>query len=148
MMSPISEILAHKGGDLVTAAPDSTVADSVRRMSKRKMGSMLITEGDRLVGIFTERDVMIRVVDAERDPKTTPVSEVMTPAPQCVSTFITAENAMHVISEKRIRHLPVLEDDRLVGMITIGDLARWLARSQKGQMENLVRAVKNVSLGA
>ncbi len=146
MQSLLSEIIAHKGGDIHAVSPEASVIDSVRKMTELGIGALLVMEGERLLGIFTERDVLVRVVGGNLDPEATRVAQVMTPDPQCVSTFLTVENAMHVISEKRFRHLPVLDGDRLAGMVAIGDLARWLARSQKGRLDDLIRAVETVTL--
>lgn len=146
MLNQLNDILDRKGRDLHFISPQASVLDAVQKMKDMGMGALLITEQDRLVGIFTERDLMVRVVAAGLDPGATPVAQVMTADPQCVSPFITVENAMHVITEKRFRHLPVVEGDRLVGLISIGDLARWMVGSQKAQLEELVRAVKNVTL--
>ena len=146
MQSLLNEIIAHKGGALYTVSPDASVSEATRQMAERSIGALLVTEGEQIVGIFTERDLLVRVVNEELDPKTTPISKVMSPDPKCVSTFITLENAMHVMSEKKFRHLPVLEDDRLAGLVSIGDLARWLARSQTGRLDDLIRAVTSVSL--
>lgn len=146
MQSLLNEIISHKGGAVYTVSPDTPVSHAVQQMAERNIGALLVTEGDRLNGIFTERDLLVRVMNEGLDPNSTLVSQVMTPDPKCVSTFITVENAMHVMSEKQFRHLPVLEDDRLAGLVSIGDLARWLARSQKGRLDELIRAVTSVSV--
>lgn len=145
-MQQLGEVLASKDQQLHRVSPSTSVAEAVREMKQCGIGALLITEGDRLVGIFTERDVLVRVVDEERDPKTTPVSNVMTPDPLCVSTFTTVETALHVINEHRIRRLPVLDNDNLVGVVSIGDLTRWLVRAHKVQLDDVVRAVERVTL--
>jgi CBS domain-containing protein len=146
MMQQLSEVLATKESQIHRVSPSTTVAAAVRQMKQSGIGALLVTEADRLVGIFTERDVLLRIVDEERDPKTTVVSEVMTPDPLCVSTFTTVETAMHVINERRIRRLPVVDNDCLVGVVSIGDLTRWLVRAHKVQLDHVVRAVERVTL--
>ncbi|MGF1615133.1 MAG: CBS domain-containing protein [Gammaproteobacteria bacterium] len=146
MLSQLNDILEKKGRALHYVPPHASVLDAARRMKELGVGALLVTEESQLLGIFTERDLLVRVVAEGLDPSTTAVSAVMTPEPQCVSPFITVENAMHVITDKRFRHLPVVEGDHLEGMITIGDLARWMVGAQKTQLEELVRAVKGVTL--
>jgi len=146
MLSQLNDILDKKGRTLHTIAPQASVLEAAQRMKALGIGALLVTEATQLLGIFTERDVLVRVVAEGRDPRSTSVADVMTPEPKCVSPFITIENAMHVITDKRFRHLPVVEGDRLEGMITIGDLARWMVGTQKAQLEDLVRAVKGVTL--
>ena len=146
MMQQLSEVLASKEAQIHRVSPSTTVAAAVRQMKQSGIGALLVTEADRLVGIFTERDVLLRIVDEERDPKTTAVCEVMTPDPLCVSTFTTVETAMHVINEHRIRRLPVVDNDCLVGVVSIGDLTRWLVRAHKVQLDHVVRAVERVTL--
>jgi CBS domain-containing protein len=146
MLSQLNNILEKKGRTLHSIPPQASVLDAARRMKELGIGAMLVTKEAQLLGIFTERDLLCRVVAEGLDPSSTSVSEVMTPEPQCVSPFITVENAMHVITDKRFRHLPVVEGDRLEGLISIGDLARWMVGTQKTQLEELVRAVKGVTL--
>lgn len=146
MLSQLNDILEKKGRTLHSIAPQCSVLEAAQRMKELRIGALLVTEEAQLLGIFTERDVLVRVVAEGLDPSHTSVSDVMTPEPKCVSPFITVENAMHVITDKRFRHLPVVDGDRLEGLITIGDLARWMVGTQRTQLEDLVRAVKGVTL--
>lgn len=146
MLSQLNDILEKKGRTLHAIAPQTSVLEAARRMKELRIGALLVTEEAQLLGIFTERDVLFRVVAEGLDPSVTSVAEVMTREPKCVSPFLTVENAMHVITDKRFRHLPVVEGDHLEGLITIGDLARWMVGTQKTQLEELVRAVKGVTL--
>jgi CBS domain-containing protein len=90
------------------------------------------------VGIFTERDVLVRVVDAGRDPAATRVEEVMTRELAVIRSATRVEEAMSVMTEKRCRHLPVVEEGRLAGMISIGDVTRWIVRNQRHTIDDLV----------
>jgi CBS domain-containing protein len=102
--------------------PDEFVTECVRRMNELKIGAMLVMEDDQLLGIFTERDAMTRVLGEGLDPVSTNISAVMTKEPICVSTATTVDEAMSIVSSQRIRHLPVLEDGKVLGMVSSGDL--------------------------
>jgi CBS domain-containing protein len=137
MNDPIANVLELKGTDVVTVAPETTVLVAVQQMNDRKIGALLVLDRGRPVGIFTERDVLVRVVAAGIDPKTTPVSEVMTRGPVVVRSDVTVGEAMMVITEKRCRHLPVVDDAKLCGLISIGDLTSWLVRHQQRTIDDL-----------
>jgi CBS domain-containing protein len=102
--------------------PDVSVTECVRRMNELSIGAMLVMEDGQLAGIFTERDAITRVLGAGLDPVTTQVSGVMTENPVCVSISTTLEEAMSIISNRRVRHLPVVEDGKVLGMVSSGDL--------------------------
>jgi len=137
MNDPIAKVLEHKGSDVTTITPDTMVIAAVHRMNERKIGALLVVDSERPVGIFTERDVLVRVVAAGLDPRTTPVSEVMTRNPVIVQSHVTVKEALFVISTKRCRHLPVVDDAGLRGLISIGDLTSWLVRDQQRTIEDL-----------
>jgi CBS domain-containing protein len=137
MNDPIATVLAHKGNDVVTVAPETTVLIAVQQMNDRKIGALLVLDRGRPVGIFTERDVLVRVVAAGLDPNETPVSEVMTRGPVVVRSETTVGEAMRIITERRCRHLPIVDDTRLRGLISIGDLMSWLVRDQERMIADL-----------
>jgi CBS domain-containing protein len=137
MNDPIARVLEHKGSEVATITPDTMVIVAVHKMNERKIGALLVVDSERPVGIFTERDVLVRVVAAGLDPKTTPVNEVMTRNPVIVQSTVTVKEALFVITEKRCRHLPVVDDDGLRGLISIGDLTSWLVRDQQRTIEDL-----------
>lgn len=138
MADKVSAILADKGSSVATVAPGATVAEAVALMNERSIGSLLVTEGERLVGIFTERDVLRRVVAARRDPDQTLVRDVMTDDLIVISPTTEVEDAMRIVTDRRCRHLPVVEGRKLVGMISIGDLTRWTIRHQQAEIQDLV----------
>ena len=105
-----------------SVAPDVAVTECVRRMNELKIGAMLVMEDDQLIGIFTERDAITRVLGAGLDPSSTKISAVMTKNPVWVSTSTTLEEAMGIITQRRVRHLPVVEDGRVLGVVSSGDL--------------------------
>ncbi len=109
--------------ELCLLAPSDTVSAAVDLMTERKIGAVLIAEGGKLAGIFTERDVLHRVVKSRRDLEQTPLSEVMTANPQCVAPSDQALAALQIMSEKGFRHLPVVtQEGEIVGIVSIRDL--------------------------
>jgi len=99
---------------------------------------MLVLEDGRLLGIFTERDAMVRVLGAGLEPTTTTVAEVMSRDPICVTASTTLDEAMNIVTHKRIRHLPVVQNDQVLGMISSGDLTHWLVADRSGEIRELV----------
>jgi CBS domain-containing protein len=141
MRNSLDAVLDHKGRTVHSVDPDSTVLEAVRKMNQERIGSLLVCENREVVGIFTERDVLTRVLDSDRNPATTPVSEVMTTEPVAVRSTTLVEEAMAIITEKRCRHLPVLDKGELVGLVSIGDLTRWVGRNQEVQIQDLVNFI-------
>jgi CBS domain-containing protein len=136
-MSTVGDVLAKKGAAVATIPPGATVIDAANLMNQRRIGALCVVEGANLVGIFTERDVLMRVVSAQRDPATTTVAQVMTaPVITCGPKGATADCAA-VMSHKRIRHLPVVEEGKLVGMISTGDLMALQATERQAMIEDL-----------
>lgn len=122
---------AIHGQDLVAFAPDSVVREVVDAMAKRRFGAVPVVENGRLVGIFTERDVLVRVVAARKDPETTRLGEVMTANPDTVKSSDAVLHALELMNQHGYRHLPVVDGERLVGVVSIRDLYR----SVKEQMD-------------
>ena len=141
--TPLSQVLDGKGRGTATHAvpPDITVAAAAELLNQHKIGSVLVMDGHRLVGIFTERDVLRRVVGERRDPATTRVADVMTRDIVVMRPSASVVDAMRVISEKRIRHIPVVEDGTVVGVVSQGDLNHWLVRDREGEIQSLVEYV-------
>ena len=137
MNTSISTLLEHKGSDIYSVPAAATVADAVREMNRQKIGCVLVMDDGRIAGIFTERDVLTRVVANEIDPKATSVARVMTPEVNTVAPEATLDEVMTIFAEKRCRHLPVIEDGRLLGLISIGDISRWVAAARHAECEQL-----------
>jgi CBS domain-containing protein len=137
MNTSIATLLEQKGGAVHQVPSTVTVAEAVRTMNQNKIGSVLVMNGAKLAGIFTERDVLRRVVGAELDPLTTPVTKVMTTDVLTVEPAATVQQVIDVFTEKRCRHLPVMRDGRVVGMISIGDVSRWVANLHRAEAESL-----------
>jgi CBS domain-containing protein len=137
MNPPISTLLEQKGAAVRTVPSSMTVAQAVREMNHFKIGAVLVVDGARIVGIFTERDVLTRVVAMELDPKSMPVTAAMTPQPMTVPPETTVQTVMEIFTEKHFRHLPVVKDGRLFGVISIGDVTRWVANAHRLEAEHL-----------
>ena len=118
--------------------PDTLVISCTRTMMAAGIGAVIVMDGDKLVGIFTERDALNRVLAAGLDSRTTKVSEVMTREPHCVSPTTTIGEAMHVVTKGRFRHLPVVENGKVLGLVSSGDLTHWLVKDEVGDAEELV----------
>jgi len=137
MNASISAILDRKGRNVFSVTPNVSVAAAVAEMNHHRVGSIIVLDGGRLVGIFTERDVLRRVVGAGLDPNSALVSEVMTTGVITISPDATVEGTMKIFTEKRCRHLPVIDGDRLAGTISIGDVTRWMADHHRAEAEHL-----------
>ncbi len=137
-MATVKEVLARKGADLLVTTADTTVLDAAERMNERGTGSVLILEEGKLVGIFTERDLMRRVVAVRRDPGTTVLREVMTTALVTGTPEADLADCGALMSERRIRHLPVLDEHgTVVGVITTGDLLAQELREKEATIQHL-----------
>ena len=137
MNTSIATLLEHKGGTVKTVPVSFSVSEAVKEMNRHKIGCMLVMDGARLAGIFTERDVLTRVVAAELDPKTTPVTRVMTGNVLTTTPEATVQQMMDTFSEKRCRHMPVMKDGQVIGIISIGDVSRWVASAHRAEAETL-----------
>lgn len=130
-MAQVSDILRKKGSHVWTIGPDATVFQAVLLMNERKVGTLLVLDAGQIVGMFSERDLLQRVVAQERDPSSTTVGEVMTGEVVCCSLETSVEEARGAMRDRRIRHLPVVVENRLEGMVSIGDLNAHLTAVQE-----------------
>ena len=117
---------------LATLEPGATIVEAARMMAYLRIGALMVVEGEKLVGIFSERDALTRVLAKELDPATTTLADVMTPDPIVISPDATVQQALDIMAAKGFRHLPVIEDTRIVAIVSIRDLYR----SVKDQMES------------
>src|SRR6185369_13736783 len=115
MNAPITAILDRKGRNVFSISSTATISDAVAEMNRHRVGSVLVIDGGKLVGIFTERDVLRRVVGAGVDPKSARVADVMTAGVITITPESTIEETMQIFTEKRCRHLPVLDNGQLIG---------------------------------
>ncbi len=131
-MATVNEILSHKSGHVFSIGPSATVLEAAMSMYDHKVGCVVVLEAGRLCGIFTERDILRRIVAVGSDPATTLVSDVMTEEVACCRPGTTIEEARSVMKNRRIRHLPVMDEARrLRGLISIGDLNAYLTTDQE-----------------
>ena len=130
-MERVSDILDEKGSAALTIEGDATVLDAIKRMVESNVGSLLVTESEKLTGIVTERDYLRRVTLEGRDEKETPVREIMTSELVYVMPDTSIDECMAVMTERRIRHLPVLsERQEIAGVISIGDVVKFRSKQQ------------------
>jgi CBS domain-containing protein len=142
MNEAVTALLDEKAETLEVVRPATMILDAISRMNQRRIGSVLVMEGDRLAGIFTERDVLTRVVTGRLDPAKTPVAEVMTRQPVTIKPTTTVREALMVVTDTRRRHLPVVADGKVLGMVSIGDLTRWIVRDQQREIDDLIDYVR------
>jgi CBS domain-containing protein len=133
----ISEILHHKGSNVWTVTPAHTVYDAIRLMSEKNIGAVPVVEEAKVVGILSERDYTRKIVLHGKSSKTTKVGEIMTAPTTTVSPTATIDECMQLVTNRRCRHLPVVKDDQIVGMISIGDLVNWTISAQNAALEQL-----------
>ena len=134
----ISELFEEHHTTIHSVNPDVSVTECVRQMNERRIGAMLVIEDERLHGIFTERDAITRVLGAGLEPSYTKVSAVMSNDPICITPSTTLDEAMAIVSNQRIRHLPVTQDGKVLGMVSAGDLTHWLVEDRSGEIREVV----------
>jgi predicted transcriptional regulator len=136
--TPLRTIL--NGNDVIySVGPNALVMECAQKMRDKRIGGLIVMNGEKLIGIFTERDALSRVLAAGRDPRSTTVSEVMTRDPHCVCPETSVGEAMELVTEKRFRHLPIMEDGELLGVLSSRDLTQWLAKDRMRDVQDLVR---------
>lgn len=142
-MATVHSILSRKGQDVLTIDADASVLAAADRMNERGIGGLVVTEAERMVGIITERDILRRVVAAQRNPSLTPVRSVMTTPVACCKPETTLLECRTVMTERRIRHLPVVSEKGLCGIVTIGDLLA----TEVGEREATIQYLNNYIFG-
>ncbi len=136
-MKHIHDLLTEKGNDVCTIAPDAMVLEAVKLLAEKNVGALVVMQGERLVGVISERDYLRKVALSQRDSSAVPVSDIMTSPVACARPEQSVEECMAMMTDKRIRHLPVVADDTLVGVISIGDLVKAIIAEQKFIIEQL-----------
>ena len=137
MATTVHDVLRGKGSDIISVRPSDTVFEALQILAERNIGAVLVLEGSRLVGILSERDYARQVILKGKASKDTPVREIMTTSVVCVHPEYTIEECMALMTDKRFRHLPVLADDRLLGILSIGDVVKALLDEQAFRIEQL-----------
>lgn len=137
MTKTVRDVLEHKGRQVWSVRPDATVYEALQLMAEKEIGALLVVEGERPVGIFTERDYARQVILKGKASKDTPVRDVMTARVAFVRPEQTVEDCMALMTDKRVRHLPVMEGDRLAGLLSIGDVVKAVISEKQFIIEQL-----------
>jgi CBS domain-containing protein len=133
----ISALLQNKGSQVYTIAPDTAVFEAIRVMAEKNIGALAVLSGGKVVGVFSERDYTRKVALLGRSSKETRVSEIVSAPVISASPDSSVEECMRLMTNHRIRHLPVLDGDRLAGMVSIGDLVNWIISTQSQEIDQL-----------
>ena len=136
-MKLVKHLLDNKGGTLISIVEDASVLDAIMLMADHAVGSLLVMDGQVLKGIVTERDYARKVIVKGRSSSTTQVGEIMTSKVVTATLEQTVKECMTVMTERKIRHLPVIDDERVVGMISIGDLVQAIIAHQQEEIQHL-----------
>ena len=134
---PISSLLHQKTSALWSVPPEATVFDAIKMMAEKNIGALLVMSGDRLAGVFTERDYTRKIALHGKSSRETRVAEVMTGKVMTISPDDFVEDGMRLMTEHRVRHLPVVEGTKVIGIISIGDLVNWIINTQSAEIEQL-----------
>ena len=136
-MQTIKQLLENKDKELLTINPNSSVYDAIKSMADHHVGSLVVLDNGNLVGIITERDYSRNVILKGKSSKNTPVKDIMTKNVLCSNLNQTVDEAMALMTEKRVRHLPIIEDNNVIGVISIGDLVKTIISEQKYIIDQL-----------
>jgi len=140
-MARVSEILRGKGADVLKIDASATVFEALTKVVEKNVGSILVTEDDKVVGIMTERDYLRKVAIHGRTSHDTQVREIMSSPLVYVTPETTIEESMAIMTDRRIRHLPVVEDDEVIGIVSIGDVVKFQSREQTFQIQYLTEYI-------
>lgn len=140
-MKLVQHLLDSKGRDIISVTADTSVLDAIILMAERGIGSLLVMEGDELKGIITERDYARKVIVKGRSSKSTSVGEIMTSDIFTTTPQETVNRCMNIMSKRKIRHLPVMDGDKVAGMISIGDLVQAIISDQQEEIEHLAHYI-------
>jgi CBS domain-containing protein len=133
----INDVLAQKGCSVYSVDPEATVYEAIEMMDNKNVGALLVLENGRLVGMISERDYTRKVALKGKTSKQVQVKEIMTPGAHTVSRLNTVEECMRIMTENRVRHLPVLNQDKVEGVVSIGNLVNWIISAQNATIDHL-----------
>ncbi|MHB8523705.1 MAG: CBS domain-containing protein [Limisphaerales bacterium] len=137
VIDAISAILGQKGGQVWSISPDATVFEAIQLMAEKNIGALLVMQADKLVGMVSERDYTRKVALKGKSSKQTSVKEIMGSPTVTVTREHTVEECMRLMTEHRVRHLPVVEGEKVVGVISIGNLVNWIISTQSSTIDQL-----------
>ena len=140
-MRTVRQLLESKAPEVFAIGPDQPVLDAIKLMADKRIGALLVMQGGRMVGIVSERDYARKIVLQGRSSATTPVSEIMTGHVVSVRLDDTADRCMQLVTDRRIRHLPVLDGDAVLGVVSIGDLVKAVIEDQQVEIDQLQRYI-------
>ena len=133
----VDQLLDGKGRDVWSITPDATVYDALELMAEKRIGALVVLEGEQLAGLFSERDYARKVILQGKSSKGTPVGDIMSRRVLCIGPEQTVQNCMALMTERRIRHLPVVAGERIVGVVSIGDVVKAVIADQEEVIEHL-----------
>lgn len=136
-MRLVKHLLDQKGRSIISIAPDASVLDAIKLMAEKSIGALVVMSGDKLVGIVSERDYARKVIIKGRASDSTPVADIMTADVVTTSPDATVDSCMQTMTDRKCRHLPVVENAKVVGMISIGDLVQAIIADQKEEIQQL-----------
>jgi len=140
-MRSVRQLLEAKAPEVFAIGPDAPVVDAIRLMAEKRIGALLVMQAGKLVGILSERDYARKVVLQGKSSRDTPVSDIMTPQVMTVGLDDTAEHCMQLVTNRRIRHLPVMDGEHVLGVVSIGDLVRAVIEDQQVELDQLQRYI-------
>jgi CBS domain-containing protein len=137
IVGTINEILNNKGSQVWTVSPDATVFDALKIMGEKNVGALLVMESGRLAGVISERDYSRKIALLGKNSRSTPVRDILTSVVISVTPKNTVQECMELMTSHRVRHLPVLDDKTVVGVVSIGDLVNWIINAQRTAIDQL-----------
>ena len=140
-MQTVRQLLGNKTPEIHAVTPQAAVIDAIRLMAEKGIGAVLVMDGAQLAGILSERDYARKIVLRDRSSRDTPVADIMTAEVVTVSPSSTVEQCLQLVTERRIRHLPVVEDGAVMGVISIGDLVKAVIEEQRQELDHLQRYI-------
>lgn len=139
----VEDVLKEKGYLVISIAPEDTVYNAIKMMADKKIGALLVSKGDKVEGIISERDYTWKVILKGRASKSTTVEEIMSKELYCVGPEVSIEEAMAIMAEKNVRHLPVLKENRCVGIVNLGDLVKRIITQQEAKIQHLISYISD-----
>jgi CBS domain-containing protein len=137
----VSALLHHKGSEVWSVPPETTVYEAIKLMAEKNIGALLVMSGEKLVGVFSERDYTRKVILQGKTSRETRVQEICSAEVISVGLNHSVEDCMKLMTEHRVRHLPVVEGEKVVGLISIGDLVNWIISTQSAQIDQMAQYI-------
>jgi CBS domain-containing protein len=141
----VNEILAHKGGNIWTVSPEATVFDAIQLMAEKNIGALLVTDKNRLIGILSERDYTRKVALRGKSSKELKVRDIVSETVTSATPSHSIEECMRLMTENRVRHLPILDGPEIKGVVSIGDLVNWIISAQTTTIQQLETYISGYS---